>query len=238
MSSASQANIVVHLIELRARIFRCLMVILLIFLSLYYFSSQIYTMLALPLLKHMPKGHSLIATQITAPFIAPLKLTLALAVFLGVPVILHQLWGFVSPALYLKERRWVFIFFVSSVMLFYLGVGFCYFLVLPMILAFFTHIAPEGVMVMPDISAYLDFALKLFFAFGMAFEVPVVIVLLVWTGIITTSKLVKKRPFVIVSCFIVAMLLTPPDIVSQSMLALPLCLLFELGLLLSRLLPI
>ena len=226
----------IHFLELRTRIFRCFIVLLVVFLCLFYFSQQIYTLLASPLLKLLPDGRSLIATEIISPFITPLKLTFALSVFIVIPFLLQQLWGFVSPALYQKEKRWIGLFLVSSVLLFYLGVFFCCFLVLPMILSFFTNAAPNGVEVMPDISAYLSFTLRLFFAFGIAFEVPILIILLVWTGVMTTDNLKQKRPYIIVMCFIVGMLLTPPDIISQIMLAIPLLILFEIGLFVSKLL--
>lgn len=177
----------------------------------------------------------MIATQVASPFLAPFKLTVFVAVFICVPYIFYQAWGFVAPGLYLNERRFALPLLVSSTLLFYSGVAFAYFVVFPLVFGFFTAIAPEGVTIMTDISHYLDFVLKLFFAFGLAFEVPVATYLVVRTGISTVESLSAKRPYIIVAAFTVGMLLTPPDVISQTMLALPVWLLYELGLLLCRL---
>lgn len=233
----SQNSWIIHFIELRTRVFRCVIILFLVFLALYYYSQQLYSQLASPLLRHLTDGNTLIATSLTGTFLAPLKLSLFLALFLTIPVILHQLWGFICPGLYQKEKRWGSVLLISSIVLFYLGVSFAFFIVFPLIVAFFAHIAPVGVAVTPDISIYLDFSLKLFFAFGLAFEVPVAIILLVWTGIISINDLTSKRPYIIVISFVIAMFLTPPDVISQTMLAIPLCLLFELGIFISRFLP-
>ena len=176
----------------------------------------------------------MIATEVAAPFLAPFKVTVMMAIFIGMPFVLYQAWAFVAPGLYRQERVLALPLVISTAFLFYLGVAFAYFLVFPLIFAFFTAVAPQGVIVMTDISRYLDFVLKLFFAFGMAFEVPVATILLVWTGVTTPESLAAKRPYVVVAAFIMGMLLTPPDVVSQILLAVPIWLLFELGLFFSR----
>jgi sec-independent protein translocase protein TatC len=219
-----------HLIELRDRLLRMVLVIAVLFVILIPFSNTLFSMLSGPLLAHMPEGGSMIAIEVASPFLIPFKLTLFLAVFLAIPYILYQLWSFVAPGLYRHERRLVVPLLVSSTTLFYAGAAFAYFVVFPLVFAFFTAAAPEGVSVMTDISRYLDFVLTLFFAFGAAFEVPVVTVLLVMTGMTTQAALREKRPYVIVGAFVLGMLLTPPDIISQTLLAVPVWLLFELGL--------
>ena len=223
-----------HLIELRDRLLRVILVILLVFLCLFYFSNDLYTLLAEPLLRYMPKGGSMIATDVASPFLTPLKLTLVLSIFVSVPFVLYQAWGFVAPALYQTEKRLVFPLLVSSTVLFYLGIVFAYFVVFPLVFRFFTGVAPAGVTVMTDISRYLDFVLKMFFAFGVAFEVPIATILVIWTGMTTAEQLASKRPYIIVAAFVIGMFLTPPDVFSQTMLALPMWLLFELGLLMSK----
>lgn len=223
-----------HLIELRDRLIRVCIVVLVFFVGLYFVRNQLYHMLAEPLLSHLPKGGSLIATEPTGTFIAPLKLALALSVFAAMPYILHQLWSFVAPGLYRHERRMVLPLLVSSVALFYLGMTFAYFVVFPLVFGFFTSVAPQGVAVMTDITKYLNFVLKMFFAFGVAFEVPIATILLVWMGVTTPEGLKAKRPYVIVGVFIIGAVLTPPDIISQSMLAIPMWLLFEAGVFFSK----
>jgi sec-independent protein translocase protein TatC len=223
-----------HLLELRNRILRMLVAILAIFLVLSPFTNNIYHLVALPLLAHMPAGTSMIATEVASPFLTPFKLTAVVAVFLAMPYILSQFWAFVAPGLYQHEKRLVFPLLVSSVILFYLGMMFAYYLVFPLIFAFFTATAPEGVAVMTDISHYLSFVLTLFFAFGVAFEVPIATILLVWMGVTTPEQLVSKRPYIVVGAFIVGMLLTPPDVFSQTLLAVPMWILFELGVFFSR----
>ena len=223
-----------HLLELRDRLLRMLLGIAVVFLVLMPFANTIYTFIAQPLLKNMPAGTTMIATQVASPFLAPFKLTLVAAVFLAMPYILHQFWGFVAPGLYQHERRLVVPLIVSSVFLFYLGAAFAYFIVFPMIFAFFTATAPEGVAVMTDINSYLDFVLTLFFAFGVAFEVPIATILLVWMGVLEPEKLRGMSPYVIVGAFVVGMFLTPPDVFSQTFLAVPMWLLFEAGVYMSR----
>jgi sec-independent protein translocase protein TatC len=222
-----------HLIELRDRLLRIVLVVALVFLALVPFSNTLFSTLSGPLTAHLPEGSSMVAIEVASPFLTPFKLSLVLAVFIAMPFLLYQIWAFVAPGLYRQERRLVMPLMVSSTALFYAGAAFAYFVVFPLVFKFLTATAPEGVAVMTDISRYLDFVLTLFFAFGVAFEVPVVTVLLVWTGMVTQDDLRKKRPYIIVGAFVVGMLLTPPDIISQTLLAVPVLLLFELGIFFS-----
>jgi sec-independent protein translocase protein TatC len=222
-----------HLIELRDRLLRIVLAIALIFLVLMPFSNTLFSALSGPLTAHLPAGSSMIAIEVASPFLIPFKLTLVLAVFIAMPYLLYQVWAFIAPGLYQHERRLVMPLLVSSTVLFYAGAAFAYYVVFPLVFAFFTSTAPEGVSVMTDISRYLDFVLTLFFAFGAAFEVPVVTVLLVWTGMVTQEGLRRKRPYIIVAAFVVGMLLTPPDVISQTLLAVPVWMLFELGVVFS-----
>jgi len=224
-----------HLIELRDRLLRAVVFILVIFLLLFSFANDIYHQLASPLLASLPQGSTMIATGVASPFLTPFKLSLVLSVFIAMPYLLYQLWGFIAPGLYKHEKRLAFPILASSIILFYLGMVFSYYIVFPLMFAFFTATTPEGVAMMTDISQYLDFILKMFFAFGVAFEVPIATILLTITGVTTPDKLVQKRPYIIVGAFVVGMLLTPPDIVSQTLLAIPVWLLFELGIIFSRL---
>lgn len=208
--------------------------LLVIFLPLAFYSNELYNLLAQPLMANMPSGTNMIATGVTSPFLAPLKFAMVLAAFIGMPVILYHAWAFVAPGLYRHERRMIFPLLFGSVLLFYSGVLFAYFVFFPMVFGFFVKIAPQGVAVMTDISSYLDFVLSMFFAFGVAFQVPIVTIVLVWIGVVTPDALAEKRRYIIVGAFVVAMVLTPPDIFSQTFLALPICFLFEIGLLLSR----
>jgi len=223
-----------HLMELRDRLIRMLVAMLLVFLALFPFANDIYTYVAAPLMAQLPEGTSMIATQVASPFLTPFKLALMTAVFLSMPYLLFQLWAFVAPGLYKHEKRLAVPLLVSSIFLFYLGMLFAYYLVFPLVFAFLTGTAPEGVAVMTDISHYLDFVLTLFFAFGIAFEIPIATILIVATGITTPEDLGKKRPYVIVGVFVAGMLLTPPDVISQTLLALPMWILFELGIVFSR----
>lgn len=223
-----------HLLELRTRLLYAVASVLVIFLSLYYFANDLYQWLSEPLRKFLPEGATMIATDVASPFLTPFKLTFMASVFLAMPFILFQLWRFIAPALYTKERRLALPMLFSSVALFYLGMAFAYFIVFPLVFAFFTSSGPEGVTVMTDISRYLDFVLKMFFAFGIAFEIPIAIIILVAVGITDTKSLAEKRPYLVVGCFVVGMLLTPPDVISQTLLAVPMWLLFELGLLFSK----
>lgn len=222
-----------HLVELRDRLLRIVLVVAVVFLALMPFANKLFSVLSGPLLAHMPEQSSMIAIEVASPFLIPFKLTLFLAVFISIPWILYQAWSFVAPGLYRHERRLVLPLLVSSTILFYAGAAFAYFVVFPLVFAFFTGTAPEGVAVMTDISRYLDFVLTLFFAFGAAFEVPVVTVLLVWTGMATRESLREKRPYIIVAAFVIGMLLTPPDVISQTLLALPMWFLFEAGVFFS-----
>lgn len=223
-----------HLVELRGRLLRMLVAVLLVFLALFPFANDIYIYVATPLMAQLPEGTSMIATQVASPFLTPFKLALVSAVFLSIPYLLFQLWSFVAPGLYSHEKRLAIPLLVSSILLFYLGMVFAYYAVFPLVFAFLTGTAPEGVAVMTDISHYLDFVLTLFFAFGVAFEIPIATILLVAAGITTPEDLARKRPYIIVGVFVVGMLLTPPDVISQTLLALPMWILFELGIISSR----
>lgn len=223
-----------HLIELRDRLLHMVLAVLILFLALFPFSEQIFTAVAQPLLALMPEGTSMIATSVTSPFLVPFKLVLLLAVLLAVPYLLHQLWAFVAPGLYSHEKRLAAPLLISSVFLFYCGIAFAYFVVFPLLFAFFIAVAPEGVSVMTDIGQYLDFIIAIFFAFGIAFEVPVATYLLILAGATTADKMAKKRPYIIVGAFVIGMMLTPPDVISQSLLAIPMWALFEIGLIMSR----
>ena len=224
-----------HLIELRTRLLKIVVCVIVIFLALSAYANDIYSFLAGPLLKHMPQNSTMIAIDVASPFFTPFKLALVLAVFISVPVILYQFWAFVAPGLYKHERRMVFPLLIASTFLFYLGVVFAYFVVFPLIFGFLTTAAPEGVAVMTDITKYLDFVLTLFFAFGICFEVPIFTIVMVWTGLITPASLAEKRPYVIVGAFVIGAFLTPPDDISQTLLAVPMWMLFEIGLLFSKL---
>ncbi len=223
-----------HLIELRKRLLNSLICVLVVFLALVYFSNDIYHMISAPLLKQMPSGASMIATDVASPFFAPIKLTMIVSVFVSAPMILYQIWAFVAPALYKHERRLLMPLLFSSSVLFYVGMAFAYFVVFPLAFGFFAKTTPVGVMIATDITKYLDFVMALFMAFGVSFEVPVAIILLCWSGVTTPAELRKKRPYVIVGAFVVGMLLTPPDVFSQTLLAIPMCLLFEVGVFFAR----
>ncbi|ELG4676666.1 twin-arginine translocase subunit TatC [Vibrio cholerae] len=235
MSSVEQPQpLISHLLELRNRLLKAVAAVVVIFIGLIYFSNEIYEFVSKPLVERLPAGATMIATDVASPFFTPLKLTLIAAVFLAVPFILYQVWAFVAPGLYKHERRLIFPLLVSSSLLFYCGVAFAYFVVFPLVFGFFTAISLGGVEFATDIASYLDFVLALFLAFGIAFEVPVAIILLCWTGATTPKSLSEKRPYIIVGAFVVGMLLTPPDMISQTLLAIPMCLLFEVGLFFAR----
>ena len=227
-----------HLVELRGRLLRMVLCVLLVFLAMFPFTSQLYAALAKPLLQRLPAGATMIATEVASPFLTPFKFVFVLAIGLSMPYILHQIWRFIAPALYRRERRIALPLLISSVVLFYSGVAFAYFVVFPLAFAFLIGAAPQGVSVMTDISKYLDFALTVFFAFGLAFEVPVATIVLVWAGIFTPAALAAKRSYVIVAVFVIGAVLTPPDVISQTLLAVPMWLLFELGLFFSRMLVV
>ena len=224
-----------HLIEFRDRVLRSVAAVLIIFAGLFSFSNELYLYISEPIREYLPESSSMIATEIASPFLTPFKLTLVLSMFAAMPYILYQTWAFLAPGLYKREKKIVIPLFISSVVLFYAGMAFAYYIVFPLVFLFFTSIAPEGITVMPDIRSYLDFVLKLFFAFGLSFEIPIAVVILSWMGAVDPDNLAKKRPYVFVLCFVLGMLLTPPDIISQTLLAIPMWLLFEVGILFGRL---
>jgi len=229
-----EATFISHLLELRDRLLRAVGAVLLLFLVAAPFANTLYEYLAAPLMSALPEGNTMISTEPHGPFFVPFKFAFAFATAVAMPYLLYQLWAFVAPGLYDSEKRLAVPLLISSSGLFYLGILFAYFIVFPVIFAFFTSTAPEGVAVMTDINAYLSFVLKLFFAFGLAFEVPVATVLMVRMGVTTTASLAAKRPYIIVGAFVVGMLLTPPDLFSQTMLAIPVWILFEAGLYVSK----
>ena len=229
-----ETTFISHLLELRDRLLRAVGAVLLLFLVTAPFANTLYEYLAAPLMSALPEGNTMISTEPHGPFFVPFKFAFAFATAVAMPYLLYQLWAFVAPGLYDSEKRLAIPLLVSSSGLFYLGIMFAYFVVFPIIFKFFTSTAPEGVAVMTDINAYLSFVLKLFFAFGLAFEVPVATVLMVRMGVTTTTSLAAKRPYIIVGAFVVGMLLTPPDLFSQTMLAIPVWILFEIGLYISK----
>ncbi len=229
-----EQSLISHLIELRARIMRMIIFTTLLFLILLPFANPIYQFVAEPLIAKLPESSTMIATEVAAPFFTPFKLVLCCAIFFAIPYILYQIWAFIAPGLYINEKKLALPLLISSIALFYAGVVFAYSVVFPLLFAFLTQTAPEGVAVMTDINHYLNFILKLFFAFGVSFEVPVATFLVVHTNIISIEKLAANRPYIILLAFIFGMLLTPPDVISQILLAVPVWLLFEIGLLLSR----
>ncbi|MDA8022226.1 MAG: twin-arginine translocase subunit TatC [Gammaproteobacteria bacterium] len=234
MSDHAEGTLVSHLVELRDRLLRGVIAVLVVFVAFAPFANDLYELLARPLMSALPAGNSMISTEPHGPFFVPFKFALACAFAVAVPYLLYQIWAFVAPGLYAHERRLVVPLLLSSSVLFYLGIAFSYFVVFPIIFAFFASTAPEGVAVMTDINAYLAFVIKLFFAFGVAFEVPVATLLLIRMGVTSVEKLRAKRPYIIIGAFVMGMLLTPPDIFSQTLLALPVWLLFEAGLLCAK----
>jgi sec-independent protein translocase protein TatC len=230
----AEGTLISHLLELRDRLLRALLAVFIIFLPLVFFSNQLFTLIAHPLLEKLPEGASIIATSVVAPFMTPLKLALIAALFVAMPYVLYQVWAFVAPGLYRHERRFAMPLFLSSVVLFYVGVAFAYFVVFPLMFTFLTSTTPEGVKMMTDMSSYLDFVLLLFFAFGVAFEVPVAVVLLAATGLVKIESLKKHRGYVVLGIFVIAAILTPPDAVSQTFMAVPMYVLYELGILLAQ----
>lgn len=229
-----EQSLISHLVELRERLLKAVAAVLVVLLALLPFANRLYGWLARPLLEHLPQGGTMIATEVASPFLTPLKLAFFVAVLVAMPVVLYQLWAFVAPGLYKHEKRLAMPILVSAVLLFYIGCAFAYFLVLPAVFTFMTKIAPAGVAVMPDIAHYLSFVLGLFLAFGLCFEVPVVLVILVALGVVTPAQLAHGRRYAIVGAFAVAAVLTPPDVLSQTMLAVPMCLLYEVGIVGAR----
>lgn len=235
MTNDQEQPLVAHLVELRNRLLKSVLLVLAIFLGLFYFANDLYLILVRPLSELLPQTGNMIATGVIAPFLVPFKLTLVLAVLIAVPFILHQIWAFISPGLYQHEKRFGIPVLISSIVLFYSGIAFAYFVVLPLAFAFFTAAGPEGISYLPDITNILDFILTVFFAFGIAFEIPIATFLLVLTGITNVASLSAKRPYIFLGCFVVGMLVTPPDVISQTVLAVPMWLLFEAGVLAARL---
>jgi len=229
----SEGTLLSHLVELRGRLLKIAAAVVIVFIGLLPFSTRIFTLVSEPLREVLPGG-AMIATQVASPLLTPFKLTLYVALFIAMPVVLYQIWAFVAPGLYRKEKRFAMPLLASSILLFYMGIAFAYYVVFPLMFKFFTAVAPEGVEVQTDISQFLDFITTIVFAFGIAFEVPIATVLVVWTGLTTPAKLSKARPYVFLGAFIMGMFLTPPDIISQTLLAVPVYLLFELGILMSK----
>ncbi|MGR5142582.1 twin-arginine translocase subunit TatC [Photobacterium sp. DNB23_23_1] len=233
-NTVDESPILSRIQELKVRILRIVIIVLTTFLCLVCFSNDIYEIVSSPLIRVLPDDASMIATDVVSPFFAPLKLTLIVAFFVSMPAILFQVCFLLAPGLYRKARKRVIPLIIASALLFYIGVGFAYFLVFPLVFSFFSSVSPEGVVIATDISSYLSFVLKIFLGFGLAFEIPVVTILLCWTNVITPSQLREKRSYVIVGVFVIGMILTPPDIISQTLLAIPMILLFELGLFFSK----
>ncbi len=228
-----EMTLVEHLLELRDRLTKAVLAVIVLFLALFPFANDLYLFIAEPLMRYMPSDGGMIATAVASPFLTPFKLSLVLAIYLAMPVILYQLWAFVAPGLYEHEKKLIGPLLFSSVFLFYAGGAFAYYVVFPLVFQFLTGTAPDGVTIATDISLYLDFVIKMFFAFGIAFEVPVATVLLILTGMVSAEKLAHARPYIIVAAFVIGMLLTPPDVISQTLLAVPMWLLYELGVLIG-----
>ncbi|MFT2089433.1 twin-arginine translocase subunit TatC [Paraglaciecola sp. 2405UD69-4] len=226
---ADPNSLVTHLIELRSRVLKAFLSVFFVFLCLVYFAQDLYLWIATPLQEALPDNAQMIATDVASSFFAPFKLTMVLSFFIAIPMVLYQIWGFIAPGLYKNEKRLIAPLLFSSTLLFYLGMAFAYYVVFPLAFAFFTSVIPEGIVNNTDISSYLNFVLKIFFAFGLSFEIPIAIVLMCWTGMTTPDSLREKRPYVIVGVFVLGMLLTPPDIISQTLLAIPMWILFECG---------
>jgi sec-independent protein translocase protein TatC len=225
-----------HLIELRTRLLRAVLAVLAVFLAMMPFANRLYSAIAEPMIAKLPAGASMIAVDVASPFFAPIKLAFVAAVTIAMPVILYQAWAFVAPGLYQHERRLALPILMAATSLFYIGAAFAYFLVLPAVFTFLTAVSPEGVQVAPDISAYLDFVLVVFLAFGFSFEVPVAVVILGLLRWVTVEQFREARPYVIVGAFVVAAIITPPDVISQLMLAIPMALLYEIGIIATRML--
>lgn len=236
MSEAEQKSepFVSHLIELRNRLMWAVGAVLVVFICLVPFANDLYEWFAKPVMANLPQGGSMISTEPHGPFFIPFKFAFATAFAVAIPMVLYQVWAFIAPGLYQNEKNIALPLVVSSTLLFYAGIAFAYYVVFPIIFKFFSSMAPEGVAVMPDISSYMSFALKLFFAFGVAFEVPVATVLLARMGVVSPAAMARQRPYIILAAFVLGMLMTPPDIFSQIMLAVPVCLLFEVGLFFAR----
>lgn len=224
-----------HIIEFRDRALKSILSVLIIFSALFSYSNELYLYVSEPIRTFIPESSGMIATEVASPFLTPFKLTLVISLFAAMPYVLFQIWAFLAPGLYQREKKVAIPLFLSSVVLFYTGVAFAYYIVFPLVFMFFANTVPDGITIMPDMRSYLNFALKLFFAFGLSFEIPIGVVILSWMGVVDPKNLAEKRPFVFVGCFFFGMLLTPPDVISQVLLALPMWLLFELGILFGRL---
>ncbi len=233
---SEESSFLSHLVEVRKRVIRSVIAIVLLFFALFPFSGHLFTLLAQPLLAQLPSGRELIAINLTSPVFVPLKLTLFIALCLSIPYLLYQAWSFIAPGLYVKEQKIAWFLLVFSSALFYIGLLFAYFLVLPLIFNFFINYAPAGVALTPDIDQFFSFCIKLFFAFGLAFQVPIAAIILVYSGVVTIAQLRNARPYVIVAIFTLGMLLTPPDVLSQIILSVPVCILYELGIVLAKVL--
>ncbi len=234
MSEGAQETFLSHLFELRDRLIRSLVAIVIMFLPCFFYASELYDLVAMPMMKTLPEGSRMIATGVITPFFIPMKIALVAGFLLALPYVLYQAWAFVAPGLYSHEKRLALPLVVSSTVLFFLGMTFCYFFVFGTVFKFIATFAPKSISVAPDIEAYFNFVLGMFIAFGVTFEVPVVVVVLVLTGLVSVEKLREIRSFVIVGAFIVAAIVTPPDVVSQLLLAIPLCLLYEVGIFVAR----
>jgi len=233
---SDQQTFVSHLVELRSRLVKVVVTILIIVIVQLPFAGKIYTLMAAPVMKYLPEGSSMIATGVLSPFLTPFKMVFILSLIIAMPVVLYQIWAFVAPGLYKHEKRIARPLLFSSIFLFYLGCFFAYFVIFPILFQFIPAISPVGVNYMPDINSYLDIVVRLFFAFGLAFEVPIAVVLMILLGVTTPEKLAKSRPYVVVGVFVVGMLITPPDMISQTLMAIPMWLLFEVGIVVGRIL--
>ena len=231
---APQETFLSHLFELRDRLVRSLVALGLVFLPTFFYAAELYDLLATPMMRTLPEGSKMIATGVITPFFIPMKIAMMVAFLVALPYILYQAWAFVAPGLYAHEKKLVVPLIVSSTLLFFLGMAFCYFFVFGTVFSFIAQFAPKSITVAPDIEAYFNFVLGMFMAFGITFETPVVVVVLVMTGMISVEKLKEIRSFVIVGAFVVAAIVTPPDVVSQLMLAIPLCVLYEVGIFFAR----
>jgi sec-independent protein translocase protein TatC len=231
----AEGTLISHLLELRDRLLRAFIAVIVVFIPLAFFANELFTFVATPLIAQLPKDSSLIATSVISPFMTPFKLAFFVGLFVAMPYVLYQVWAFVAPGLYKHEKRFAFPLLVSSIVLFYCGIAFAYFAVFPVMFEFFANTTPAGVRMMTDITSYMDFVLTMFLCFGLAFEVPVVVVLLVLTGLVKVEKLAEIRGYVLIGIFVIAALLTPPDAISQTIMAVPMYLLYEGGIVMARL---
>lgn len=232
----AEGTLISHLVELRSRLMKALLAVALVFVCLVPFAQEIFTLVAEPLKARLPEGTQMIATRPASPFLTPFKTTMFVALFAAMPVVLYQMWEFVSPGLYKREKRFAFPLLISSILLFYAGIAFAYYVVFPLMFGFFARVTPEGVAMMTDINEYLSFVLTLFLAFGISFEVPIATVMLIWSGLVDPRKLSRARPYVFLGAFVIGMFLTPPDMISQALLAVPMYLLYEGGIIMAKIL--